>query len=488
MNDNGHSAPERPGFVPMHNNPPPAGFGAPGQRPTPARRGRFATAILPVLVAVSLTFVLTAGLFYSLYARGVLAPIFAQSAADPERQGLGAGLQLESDALSPDAQAAAAKLAAALKALDENYYTELSDAELLEALSIGLASGVGNRYTYYLSREDLAAMNEAMSGSYAGIGATVTRNRAGYNEILEVNPGGPADLAGVRAGDIPIEVDGEDVQGLQDVGELAARVKGPEGTTVEIVFFRPSEQRQITFTIERKLIQTEAVQTRMLSDEIGYLRISSFIERRALLPQFIEGMEGLVADGAQHIVFDLRNNPGGDASAVISCLDYLLPEGEIARTRGRSNGQPQEEVWSSDDKMFVPESMTYAILINQHSASASELFAGCLRDWEKATLIGETSYGKGSGTRYFEMPDGSAINVTVFRYFLPKGEGVEGDGLKPDIEITLSEEAQLKHLSQLSAEEDEQLRTAIAFLEGTLTPTPSPSESQSTSGDGTTTP
>ncbi|MDI9498617.1 MAG: S41 family peptidase [Bacillota bacterium] len=430
--------------------------------PRPTRRGW----ILPVLLAVTCTFVFTSVVFYTLYAHGVLAPAFASTAADPDASLVGDGIRISVENNDPDALAAAAKLTAALEALDENFYEELSDADLLNALAVGLASGIDNPYTYYLSQDELESMNEEMSGSYAGIGATITLNRGGYIEILEVVPDGPADKAGVRAGDIPIEVDGENVEELQDVSALAARVKGPEGTDVAISFYRPSEQRQIDLVITRAVIHTEAVSHRMLTRQIGYLRITQFLDARVLVPQFTDAVDQLLEQGAKRIVFDLRNNPGGDAAAVIGALDYLLPEGEIARIRGRADGRPDEEVWRSDAQMAVPKEMHYAILLNENSASASELFAGCLHDWEKAVLIGNQTFGKGSGTRYFMLPDGSALNVTVFRYFLPGGGSVEGDGLVPDYEVSLSEEASYKPLVQLTKEEDTQLAAAIDYLEG----------------------
>ncbi len=438
------------------------GFQAYTYAPRPRSRGW----ILPVLLAVTVTFVFTSVVFYSLYARGVLAPAFARTAADPDAGLVGDGIRISVEGDDPDALAAAAKLAAALEALDENYYEELSDADLLNALAIGLASGVDNPYTYYLSQDELESMNEEMSGSYAGIGATVTLNRGGYIEILEVVPDGPADRAGVQAGDIPIKVDGENVEELQDVSALAARVKGPEGTDVAISFYRPSEQRQLDLVITRAIIHTEAVSHRMLTRQIGYLRITQFLDARVLVPQFTKAVDLLLEQGAKRIVFDLRNNPGGDAAAVIGALDYLLPEGEIARIRGRADGRPDEEVWRSDAQMAVPKEMHYAILLNENSASASELFAGCLRDWEKAVLIGNQTFGKGSGTRYFMLPDGSALNVTVFRYFLPGGNSVEGDGLVPDYVVSLSEEASYKPLVQLTKDEDTQLAAAIDYLEG----------------------
>lgn len=200
----------------------------------------------------------------------------------------------------------------------------------------------------------------------------------------------------------------------------------------------------------------------MLNDELGYLQVTSFTND--LYQDFKAGVDSLVKMGAKNIVFDLRNNPGGSAQTVHDMLDYLLPETDLVVEKGRRNGSSYEEVWTSDANMGVPEDMKYVILVNENSASASELFSGTLRDLGKAYLIGETTYGKGSGTVTFSLRDGSAINVTIFRYYLPSGYSVEDVGLDPDQEVKLSDEALLHNIRTLLVKDDAPLRAAIEYF------------------------
>lgn len=446
--------------------------GAPGAVPKPPRNSRRSEKrrmpFVPVLVSILLTFSLTTGLFYTLYAQGILAPMFAGTAADtnlPE-SGVntggqpGIGISVNTD--DPETMIAAQKLASMLEIIRNNYYHELSEAEILNALVTGIAEGMDSPYTYYLTADEYQSMQQSMQGSYSGIGATVSWNQAGYNEIIDVTPNGPAEESGVLPGDIPIEVDGVSVEDFTDPSQLSAIVRGEEGTPVTIVFYRPSVNNYVTIKMVRRTVETITVTSKMMDDGIGYIKITSFIQD--LLPQFKEAVDGLVAEGAEHIIFDLRNNSGGSADSLIKVLDYLLPEGEIARTVGREDGEPFTEVWKSEAGAGVPDSMRYAVLVNENSASASELFAGALRDWGKAVLVGQNTYGKGSGTTTYRLQDGSALNLTIFEYILPSGTRVEGVGLPPDIESELADEAKTVPLNRLPEEDDNQLQDALEYF------------------------
>jgi carboxyl-terminal processing protease len=164
-------------------------------------------------------------------------------------------------------------------------------------------------------------------------------------------------------------------------------------------------------------------------------------------------------------VIDLRDNGGGYANECVNMLDVLLPPQDVVTVRGREDGEDYEEKWSTTTAALVPDSMTYVILLNEYSASASELFSGVLRDLGKATLVGEQTYGKGVGTLTWDLEDKSAIQITTFEYFLPKGESINEIGLVPDYEVSLSPEAETKALSLLTLEEDTQLQKALEILE-----------------------
>ncbi|NLM14782.1 MAG: S41 family peptidase [Clostridiaceae bacterium] len=427
----------------------------PSGRATPEpKRGRpIWTYVLTVLITASITFMLTAGGAILIGVGLVKAGLFGGQSSPNV-------LSFADDA---ETREAVAKLKDTIKILGDNYYEELSDVKILEALVSGVADRIGSRYTMYLTAEQYNMLEESMQGEYVGIGALVMMNRNGLVEITEVLQGSPAEAAGVRTGDVFLDVDGVDVSEMSTVEEVAAMVKGEEGTIVELLMFRPTEGRNLTFRIERRRIVNAALNSRMLTDEIGYIQIREFTGGVAEL--FAAAIDDLQGQGAQRLVIDLRNNSGGRADEVIRMLDYILPKMVIATIQGRADGRPFEETWHSDEEMAVPDTMRYAILINGMSASASELFSGCLRDHNKAYLIGEQSFGKGSGTQTFLLPDKSAVNVTTFLYYLPNGESIEEVGLTPDLPVVLPEEAAGLSIHQLTPELDTQLAAALDYLE-----------------------
>jgi carboxyl-terminal processing protease len=260
-----------------------------------------------------------------------------------------------------------------------------------------------------------------------------------------------------------MSVNGEDVTALPDVSTLAAMVRGPADSSVEIEIFRPSESKRLTFNPVRRNIDNASVRSRMLNDNIGYISVSEF--SKGVSEHFKEAVDQLQADGAQSIVFDLRNNSGGLADEVTDMLDYLLPELTLATLEGRMQGQKFSNSWESKAGMAVPEDMKFAVVVNEFSASASELFSGCLQDYDRAVLVGQQTFGKGSGTLTYPLSDGSAVTITNFLYYLPGGESIEGVGLVPDIEVQLPEEARVKSIAQLTEDEDTQLTAAIDYLE-----------------------
>jgi len=365
-----------------------------------------------------------------------------------------------------ETKTAISKLKTVIQEIKDNYLEELTDAQILEAMTNGFPSGLENPYTYYMSAESYASNKEAMSGKYVGIGCTVTLTEGIGTEIVEVITGGPAQLAGMMSGDILVSVDGVSIKDAKDSSEVAAKVKGVEGTTVKVEVFRPSVKETLSFNIVRKTIESQNVKYRMLDATTGYLMVKSFAE--GVPEDFIAAMDDLQKKGAKNIVFDLRNNSGGNAQVMIDMLEYLLPADTLlASIKGREDGKAFEVKWTTQSGMKVPVTMKYAILTNEYTASASEFFSGCLRDYGKATLIGKNTYGKGSGTKLYELKDGSAVNITMFKYYLPNGESIEGTGLKPDIEVDLAAADQYTSIEMLTAEQDTPLKKALEVLHGT---------------------
>lgn len=429
-----------------------------GSMPTPAspRRGRSVWSyVLTAGITMLVTFALTVGI--GLAALSVLNPGFLKPAEG--------GQDRLSFSFAPDpaTETALSKLQAVFDALDKSYYQELSDAELIDAMARGLVNEMDSPYTMYLTAEQNRQIEESMSGDYSGIGAFVGLNKDGLVEITEIIENSPAEEAGIRVGDLFMAVDGQDVSSYNDITAVAALVRGAEGTPVELTFFRPSLDDHVTVTATRRRITSASVAHRQLTDKIGYIQVREFSQNVA--KNFIAAIEDLESQGVEHLVIDLRNNTGGMASEVIDMLDYLLPRATIATLQGRDNGKPFQASWDSDKMMGVPATMRYAILVNGITASASELFAGCLRDYGLAMLVGEQTYGKGSGTISFALADGSAINVTNFLYYLPSGESIEGTGLVPDQDVVLPEDARGISLNRLTIEQDTQLFAALAALE-----------------------
>lgn len=355
------------------------------------------------------------------------------------------------------------KLKIVISNIKDNYVEKLTDTQIIEAIVESFPSALNNPYTYYMSAEEYKSNTETMSGQYAGIGCTVSYTEDTGVVIVEVMTDSPAQKAGVMQGDILLSIDGETIKDVKDTYEVASKVKGVEGTTVKIEVFRPSSKTKFTYEIVRKTILYKNVNHKMLSSDIGYLQVKTFAEN--VDNDFIAAMDDLQAKGAKNVVFDLRYNSGGNAQIMIDMLEYLLPEKTILSTiKGREDGKDFEYEWITKSKMMVPATMKYTILTNEYTASASELFSGCLRDHDKAKLVGKKTFGKGSGTRLYSLSDGSAVNITIFKYYLPKGESIEGVGIKPDVEIDLTEELKSKPIEKLTLDEDVQLQKAIELL------------------------
>lgn len=359
-------------------------------------------------------------------------------------------------------EAEAKKLGEILKFLSENYYRELSNDEILDALGRGILETQDTPWTYYLPVEDYQQMQETMSGEYSGIGASVQQETDGRFKIIDPVPNSPAANSGLIHGDYILKVDDTDASTFQSAAELANVVRGEIGTVVTIEVLRPSTSETFTFEIVRDKIESITASSEMLTDKVGYIHIREFSTN--LPEQFEKNLTGLIEQGAEDFVFDLRHNPGGDAWALRQVVDMILDEGVISRIEGRSQGTNYVESWTSRDGKLVPDDARFMILLSRDSASASELFSGALRDNAGAVLIGEKTFGKGSGTISFPLLDGSAANITVFRYLLPKGDVVEGEGIAPDYPIEMSDELLQTSISDIPRDEDPFIQKALELL------------------------
>ncbi|RMG93629.1 MAG: S41 family peptidase [Chloroflexi bacterium] len=321
--------------------------------------------------------------------------------------------------------------------------------ELLHAIIQGSIETLDDQFTRYIPPEIAARLREDMGGSVEGIGAFVRENEEGQIEIVRPIDGQPADLAGLKPGDIIIGVDGEDVTG-QSLDEVVLKVRGPRGTQVTLTIMRPGEPEPLEFTITRTRFEIPIIEAEMLENDIAYVRLTEF--NRNAEERLRETLEELLAQNPRALIFDLRDNPGGFLDQSVAVADMFLPEGVVLFER---NGRGLEQVYQSDDGDLAEE-IPLVVLVNAGSASASEIVAGALRDNGRAILIGETTFGKGSVQQVHTLSDGSELRVTIARWYTPSNNTIDKQGIAPDIEVATPED--------LGGENDTQLQRAIEYI------------------------
>lgn len=324
-----------------------------------------------------------------------------------------------------------------------------------DAAADAMVNAMGDRWSYYIPAAELPSFLENSENAYVGIGVTVqaTDDNSGLM-VIAVQPGGPAEEAGVQVGDVIIQVDGESAQD-RTVTEISAMIKGEEGTVVSVTVLRSGEG--ITMSMTRKRMETTVASSKLLNEHVGLVTIQNFDERCA--DETIAAIKALLNQGADMLLFDVRNNPGGYVDELTKVLDYLLPEGNLIRTVGTDGSD--ETVTSDADCVKVP----MAVLVNENTYSAAELFAVDLSEYGVARIFGQKTSGKGFFQQVFQFPDGSAAGISVGRYYTSQGNNLEGIGLTPDEEIKLDDESEaLLYNGMLEPENDTQLQAAMSYL------------------------
>lgn len=324
-----------------------------------------------------------------------------------------------------------------------------------DAAADAMVNAMGDRWSYYIPAAELPSFLENSENAYVGIGVTVqaTDDNSGLM-VIAVQPGGPAEEAGVQVGDVIIQVDGESAQD-RTVTEISAMIKGEEGTAVSITVLRSGEG--ITMSMTRKRMETTVASSKLLNEHVGLVTIQNFDERCA--DETIAAIKALLNQGADMLLFDVRNNPGGYVDELTKVLDYLLPEGNLIRTVGTDGSD--ETVTSDADCVKVP----MAVLVNENTYSAAELFAVDLSEYGVARIFGQKTSGKGFFQQVFQFSDGSAAGISVGRYYTSRGNNLEGIGLTPDEEIKLDDESEaLLYNGMLEPENDAQLQAALSYL------------------------
>ncbi|AMJ42167.1 S41 family peptidase [Anaerotignum propionicum] len=338
--------------------------------------------------------------------------------------------------------------------LDRYYVDDLDKDMLDEGMFAGMVAGVGDRYTYYMTKDYLEKYLQNTGGHFEGIGVTVYQSEDGGVVVYSLMEGYPAQKAGVLAGDIIKKIDGEDVTSLT-LNDVAEKMRGPVGSTVKIDVFRPSNGATQTFTLKREDVIMKSVESRMLDKEKGYICISGFKENT--YDQFMAALKELQGQGMKGLVLDLRNNPGGLVRSVYLIGDELLPKGLMVYTEDKEG--KREELICDDKYLDIP----MVVLVNGNSASASEIFAGAAKDMGAATLVGTQTFGKGLVQRLFTLPDGSGLNITIQKYFTPNGTSIHGTGITPDKVVELPEG--YEDAKEIPVAEDTQLKEGISVLD-----------------------
>ncbi|MCL2386084.1 MAG: S41 family peptidase [Defluviitaleaceae bacterium] len=330
--------------------------------------------------------------------------------------------------------------------------------EMLENMYRGFLEGVGDPYTQYFDAEALAAFYARTEGTFVGIGVMVSVEPDDpYVTIATTFQGAPAALAGVLPGDRIIAVDGVEVAG-RTREEVVGMITGPMNTTVTLTILRPYEHERKDISIVRARVEVPTVFHEMMYTDagaVGYIRIESF--DRVTTGQFDAAVAELYAGGMKGLIIDLRNNPGGLLCTVNDITDRLIPEGIIVYTvdaQGR-----RENSYSDASYLGLP----LVLLVNERSASASEVLSGAIRDTEMGTIVGEQTFGKGIVQNLLHLSDGTAIKLTVQKYFTPNGESIHGIGIEPHVIIEMPESLS-RRIGGLTLDEDVQLQAALAVV------------------------
>lgn len=334
------------------------------------------------------------------------------------------------------------------KYLEKDYIGELDEEKMLEAALKGYVAGLGDKYTEYLTNDELEDLMVSVNGNYVGIGIYMTKNDDGDILVLLPIEGSPAEEADLQTGDIIKKVDGKECNGLE-LTDVSNMVKGEEGTKVNLEILR--DNKTFSIDVERRKVEIKYIESKVLDGNIGYIEMLGFEEN--CTAKFKEELEKLKKQNINSLIIDLRENGGGLVTEAISMSELFVPMGDvILKTYDKNN---IETVTKSTNPST--EKMKIVVLVNENSASATEIFAAAIQDNEAGTIIGTTTYGKGIMQEVEPLAIGGALKVTIEEFRTPKGNKIHEVGITPDIEVEneklTTEEAQ-----------DKQLQTAINFL------------------------
>ena len=340
-----------------------------------------------------------------------------------------------------------------LDKINKEYVDEVNHGEAMDAAINGVLQSL-DPYSAYMSPDTFKEMETETSGKFGGLGIEVGME-FGVVKVITPMDDSPAEREGVKAGDYIVKVDGVQVQG-KTLSEAVELMRGPVGSKIEITVRRKGVKKALTFEIIREVIVVESVKSKIIDDNVGYIRLTAFNENSSR--QVKDKIKKFKNKKINKYVLDLRNNPGGLLSQAVKISDFFLDNGEIVSTKSRKSYENKKYFAKKGD---IINGKTLVVLINYGSASASEIVAGALKDHKRAILIGENSYGKGSVQSIIPLKNEGAIRLTISKYYLPSGESISGTGITPDIEVGESSDE-----FRIGTKTDNQLDFAISLLNG----------------------
>lgn len=336
--------------------------------------------------------------------------------------------------------------------IKSNYVEDAEDSQLLEGAIKGMFESLGDPYSVYMTKEEFKNFNESTKGSYGGIGVIVSRSEDGYVTVVAPIEDTPGEKAGLKTNDKIIKVDDKDIIGI-DLEAAVALMKGKKGTKVTLTVMRDNVRESKVFEIIREEIILKTVKSNMMENDIGYIRISMFDEDTG--SEFKKGLKTLTSQNMKGLIVDLRQNPGGFINQCVEVADELLDEGLIVYTKDKV--KKRENYRSKQGKLNVP----FVMLIDEGSASASEIISGAVKDRKAGLLIGAKTFGKGLVQSIEQLKDGSGIKLTTQKYYTPNGISINKVGIEPDIEVKTPE---IKEGQNPEDVKDVQLERAVEEL------------------------
>ena len=341
------------------------------------------------------------------------------------------------------------------KMIDQEYLGEVDNAEMAEGIYAGLVYGLGDVYSRYYTADEYAQETASTDGAYAGIGVSIQKNKNGGVQIAECYEGGPGAEAGLQTGDVITAINDTDVTDME-LSDVVSLIRENKDNTIVLTVFRENEEKSREISVDVTDVELPSVFGEMLNKKTGYIQITQFTG--VTLQQYKDMFAELKDKGMERLVIDLRDNPGGLLTSVCDILREILPEGLIVYTEDKY-GNREEETCDGKHQLDMP----LAVLVNENSASASEIFAGAVQDHEVGTIVGTTTYGKGVVQELRQLSDGSAVKLTVSNYYTPNGNSINKVGIKPDVEVKLASE--LLNKDEITHEEDNQLQKALNVIE-----------------------